>query len=369
MKKQKTTKTNRSTLALVITSLAFITLTACGDSSSSSAPQTSENAIAVFTSDFNTGELRFIGEDGEYTDEKISFIQDSKIFSVNGNLYVLERYGADNISMVKNGKVEFQVSLEDGANPSDLVAIDSKEGWLSQEGSTELLKIDLATGKTKKNVSLKNFVVKGNVSPNAVNLEILGDTLFVLMQRLDQFAATLPGLIAMFNANDGKLLDTISLKTPNPTSMTAYNGQLYVSTLGSYNSNYGTDADNKRGIEKISISKKSSELLVTGKDLGAGIYNMAVNPDKNIAYVTVYSEYGNAPLKAIDLESKKISAIKGINDAEGGMFFDSQKGLLYVGDRTAGSESLKIYDGKEVKTVTGNKVLPPYSIAPFSQVE
>ena len=121
-------------LALAFGLSSFVMFTACGDdSSSSSSPEENEGEElsltgAVFGSDYKTGELRWIDKDGKISEKSLSFHQDSKVLVDGADLYVLERMGADNISLVAPEKLDsdgekavvWQVSLDDGANPVDM---------------------------------------------------------------------------------------------------------------------------------------------------------------------------------------------------------------------------------------------------------
>jgi hypothetical protein len=87
-----------------------------------------------------------------------------------------------------------------------------------------------------------------------------------------------PGLLAMYKLSDGTLLDTIPLLTKNPMAVKVVKGNVYVGTQGEYNPvTWGIDADDNRGIEKIDLKNKKSELWVSGAELGGGVNLMEVN--------------------------------------------------------------------------------------------
>ena len=68
-------------------------------------------------------------------------------------------------------------------------------------------------------------------------------------------------------------------------------GEVYVATHGEYNAANGTDADDKRGIEKVNVSKKKSELYISGKDLGGGVASIAVEDGVIYAAIKIFTIY------------------------------------------------------------------------------
>ena len=177
-------------------------------------------------------------------------------------------------------------------------------------------------------------------TPYAADLEVSGDTLFAVFQRYevadDGYTSIFndPGLLAMFKLSDGTLLDTITLVTKNPMAVTVVKGNVYVGTQGEYNPvTWGIDADDNRGIEKVDLKNKKSELWVSGSQLGGGVYMMDVDKASGKAYVAVYRAYQDVPAVEVDLASKSVKTIDGIVDASGSIFYDSKAKLAYIGDR------------------------------------
>ena len=176
-------------------------------------------------------------------------------------------------------------------------------------------------------------------TPFAADLEVSGDTLFAVFQRYevgaDGFSAIFndPGLLAMYKLSDGTLLDTITLVTKNPQVVKVVNGNVFVGTQGEYNASWGIDADENRGIEKVDLKKKKSELWVSGTLLGGGVYMMDADPISGKAVVAVYKAYQNVPAAEVDLNDKSVKRIDGVVDASGGIYYDTKGELFYIGDR------------------------------------
>lgn len=356
-------------LMLATASSLALYMTACSDNSTSADDDPLKPAsVYVYGSDYKTGELRWVNEDG-VSDKSVQFFQDSKIVGVDDNLFVLERIGADNLSLVdaSENKVKWQVGLGDGANPSDVVKANKDEVWVALEGAAKFVKVAVKDGEITKTVKTKQFNQGKATTPDLVDFEVSGDTLFALFQRSENYTYPAPGLLALYKLNNGDLLDTIRLAKKNPKGMGFANGKLYVASHGEYNASYGTDADDARGIEVVDFSKKKTSMVVDGKKLGGGVSTFAVDPE-GTAYAAINKGYdenyaGNVPLVKVDLSKKSVSTIDGVSDVEGSLLFDDVDGILYIGDR--GSKGgLYSYEGKKVKKIDAPKdMLPVYNIA------
>lgn len=351
------------------------------EKSSSSSAEVVSGSVFVIGSDYKTGEIRWV-ENDSLSKKSLDIYQDTKLVTIDGKLYALERSGSDNVALIdtKSKKVSWEASLDDYSNPTDIVAAGKDEAWVALEGTDSFVKISLKDGKVVKTVKTTDFISKGGYSPNLADFEVSGDTLFAVFQRyISEYdsagnwtGTSYPkGLLAMYKLNDGALLDTIQLATSNPSAVKVVKGNVYVATMGAYNASYGTDADDERGVEKVDLSKKSSELYVSGKKIGAGVYNFVADYEAGVAYAVAYkgmdmTTYATeAPVVKVDLASGSVETIKGIDDAEGGLAIDAATGILYVGDRTYGAEAIYAYNGKEVTKVpsAAEKALAPYSIA------
>ena len=368
----------QSLLALAAAGLTF-GLMACGDdSSSSSGVDPEEEGVSltgvVFGSDYKTGELRWIDKDEKISEKSLSFYQDSKVIVNGSDLYVLERMGADNITRIDPSKLEsdgekavvWQVSLDDDANPVDM-AFSDEEAWVALQNADSLVKISTKDGKVSKSIKTGKFAYEGEKSPYVADIELNDGKLYVLIQRYTYDAATWTstyplGLLAIYDAKSGDLKDTVQLKAKNPAAMAFVDGTLYVASTGEYNAAGGTDADENRGIEKVDLEKKTSEIIVTGKTLGGGIYAFA--NEGSIAYVGIYKAWGDVPLSKVDLAKKEAKKIEGVADAEGSIAVAD--GIVFIGDRSMGDEKLLKYDGSKVSKLDNPKgALPAYSVALF----
>lgn len=207
------------------------------------------------------------------------------------------------------------------------------------ESSSSEAPVSSSSAEPESSSSVEPKVTYLANTPFAADLEVSGDTLFAVFQRYevgdDGFSAIFndPGLLAMYKLSDGTLLDTITLVTKNPQVVKVVNGNVFVGTQGEYNASWGIDADENRGIEKVDLNKKKSELWVSGTLLGGGVYMMDVDPISGKAVVAVYKAYQNVPAAEVDLNDKSVKRIGGVVDASGGIYYDRKGELFYIGER------------------------------------
>lgn len=358
-----------SSVAKSSSSVAKSSSSVAKSSSSVVISSSSEEVVTtyVFGSDYTTGELRWI-VDGKISAKSIQLNQDSKVISAGENIFVLERYGADNIVLIdqKGQKIKWQQSFETNDNPSDVVKASDTEVWVGLEGPNKIVKVAVADGKVTKTIKTDDFAKAEGQFANVVDLEVSGDTLFALFRRaVAGWPAGYPdpGLLAMYKLNDGTLLDTIRLAKVDPSAMAFVNGKLYVASAGQYDASGATLADDTRGIEVVDFAKKASTTVVDGTKLGGGISSFAVDAKNGIAYAAIYKNYGVVPLVQVDLSAKTVTSIAGVSDVEGSLAFDAATSSLYIGDRVYGSEAVYVYKaGKVSKLEAAAGVLPPYSI-------
>ena len=237
-------------------------------------------------------------------------------------------------------------------------SVSSKESSSSVEESSSSSEEESSSSVELKVTYLAN-------TPFAADLEVSGDTLFAVFQRYtpsdDGYTAIFNdnGLLALYKLSDGTLLDTIPLVTKNPSAVKVVKGNVYVATHGEYNTtSWGTDADDNRGIEKVDLKNKKSELWVSGAALGGGAALFEVNAKTGKGYVAINKYYGSVPVVEVDLASKTVKNIDGVTDATGGFFMDAS-GTLYIGDRgfidwntfEMGNMNVRVYDGTELTSM------------------
>ena len=209
-----------------------------------------------------------------------------------------------------------------------------------------------------------------STTPNLADLEVSGDTLFAIFQRQSaNYSIPTVGLLALYNRENGELLDTISLATKNPYAVKVAGGFAYVATAGEYDAT-SLPADANRGIEKVDLQKKSSSLFVSGTKLGGGAQDFVVNKNRDKGYVSVYKNFNNTIVVEIDFSTGSVKEIGNFKDASGSLEYDNENGLLYIGDRFLDYKTYEMhisvftYDGTTLDSLTDpeSEGRQPYSI-------
>jgi hypothetical protein len=354
----------------ILLAIFAISLFACSDRGSNSNPDeiTGNSLLLNFTSVYGqTGELRWMETDStKLLSDALLFDHDSKVFAHNGSIFVLES-GESNLSCldpetINDKSTILQKSLESGSFPYE-IAVAGNKGYITLNSAImdyiQVFDINTCVPSEKINLPISGA--------NASAIKARNDTLLILLQRLENYDATKPGLLVRINANTKTLIDTIQLKLYNPNSAVLSGEKLYVSSQRYNQLDYSIDLE-KSGIEVVNLASGISEILFTGTQLGGGANNIALDENSQILYVSVYVDYGDEPVKPINLNSKSIGiALPDIIDSFGGLAFDSESKKLFVGDRSLNSSGLKIYnavskvtttavDGKDIK-------IPPTSLA------
>lgn len=243
-----------------------------------------------------------------------------------------------------------------------------KKDASSSSAKEESSSSELSSSSSVESSSSTVPVTYLSTTPNLADLEVSGDTLFAIFQRqAADYTIPANGLLALYNAQSGELLDTITLATKNPSMVKVANGNVYVATAGEYDASYS--ADEKRGIEKVDLKSKTSKLFVSGTKLGGGAQDFVVTPNGK-GYASVYKSYGNTIVVEIDLATGKVKEIDGIKDASGSLDYDAASGLLYIGDRFMDYNTYEMninvftYDGDTLMPLTDpeSEGRQPYSI-------
>ena len=351
---------NRKILALLTAASFAMFFSACGDdnSSSSSGPEiTCEDT-----------------DDCLDEDENLSSSEDEEPASSSS-----KKDDAKSSSSVKEDKSSSSEAKDDSSSSektesssSETPASSSSENVSSssEEATDSSSSEEPAESSSSEEVKPVEYA---NTTPNLADLEVSGDTLFAVFQRQNaDYTITHNGLLAMYKLSDGTLLDTIQLATQNPSAVKVAGGNVYVATAGAYDASYNLPADDKRGIEKVDLKKKTSSLFISGTKLGGGVQDFVVDKKNNMGYATVYYGYGSVAVAEIDLATGSVMTLPDFADASGSLEFDESTSTLYVGDRfmdwNTGDMHIGVfkYKGGLVEAVSdaeeGLEVRQPYSI-------
>ncbi len=346
---------------------ALLSLSACGSDSTGSGNDSDETAstglLLDFATDYASGELRWMSLDSSsLAIGSMPFNSDSRIAVHGKNLFVLERYGSDNVNCIDLSHIGEpsavrQVELEDGANPYD-AAVAGGKGWLALWGVNYVQAFDTSSCALGIKIDLSAYGQTGEVGPHAAVAVASGDTLMVLLQRLKAYEPDKSGLLVRIDARTSSVLDTISLLYRNPVAAIVREGKLIVASSGSLMGASTLDAT--RGVEIVDLATKTTRSLADGVALGGGASAIALDSKQGVLYVSVFAAYKNQPVKPVNLSTGMVgAALPNVADSFGELAFDSVTARLFIGDRTYGSEALRVYEGGVLTALQASGALAP----------
>ena len=275
----------RSTFRRIVPILVAGLLAGCSNDSAVYAPSipTDESAYVV-TTDFSTGSLAAIDLDTRVATPNLAAIHsDAAIRVFNGLIYVVNRFGQDNIQVIDPGSgfaTIRQFSTGNGSNPQDIAFASASKAYVSRYGSASLLIVDPRTGNDRGVISLAGMADADGI-PEMAHMAIVWPWLFVACQRLTNFAAVNTSVIAVIDTRTDELVDRelltpgiqgITLTGRNPISGFAYDAsrqELLIACAGAFGVADG-------GIERIDASTpRSFGYAITEAQIGGDVLDVA----------------------------------------------------------------------------------------------
>ena len=322
------TMANRSGLAL----LGLLALSAC---SSSDTPTT--------TVDMNTSSFAFAStrasDYSAYRVDRISLTNgntvvgsypatssDSVITTDGKDVYQIGRFGTDTITRfdpVDTSITDYQYSVnQDGdasANPQAIAFLSSAKAYVTRYGSNALWIInpDATSEEAFKIGEIDLSAYDDDGIPNMTNAIIVGNKLFVLLERLEGFVPSKVAYLAVIDTETDTEIQTnqgsdglagIELSVVNPTAL-QYNettGEIYVVGRGNYFENSAVTTDfHSGGIEVIDPdSYEHSVLLDDGTDAdNQGYFVDAEIVNASSGYLLTYASFGVTTLRTFNPKS------------------------------------------------------------------
>jgi hypothetical protein len=292
-----------------------------------------------------------------------------------GRVYVVNRFGADNIQVLDPANdfaTLLQFSVGNGTNPQDIAVVSASKAYVTLLNADYLLVVNPATGAPLDSIPLVDFADADGI-PEATKLIVYGERLFVALQRLFAFAPTAYSSVAVVDLTTDTVVDAdpvepgaqaIRLSGRNPVSDFAVDpssGRLLIATAAAYGVN---DDGGVEGIDPAALTTtgfETTEALLGGEvndiAVGAGGERFAVrsgfnfdDPSAVVGYATdtglvAQTVYATAGFSLGDIET---------ND----------RGELWVCDRTFASPGLRVFAVSDGAAIAGpiDVGLPPFDI-------
>ncbi len=279
-----------------------------------------QNRAFALTSDFVTGSLSVVDLDTRNVTKDVASVgPDAVPRFYDGLLYVVNRYGGDNIQVIDpahNYATIRQFSVGNGSNPQDIAFVSPTKAYVSRYGSADLLIVNPSdpAGLPTKTISLAAFADADGL-PEMARMALLGPYLFVACQRLTNFQPVNESVIVVVNAEADTVVDidpatpgpqAIPLQSRNPVTALAIQPAspqgsqlLYLGTVGVYG-----DLDGLvEGIDPVALHGASR--IVSEADLGGDIAVVGwSSPTRGFA---VAGDFNAQRLVAWDAETRAVT--------------------------------------------------------------
>lgn len=244
--------------------------------------QAAQTRAFVFQTDYTTGSLSThdLATRTAHCDVA-SVNSDASLRWYGGLLYVVNRFGADNIQVVDpaTGATLRQFSVGNGANPHDIAFASPTKAYVTRFDSNDLWVVNPATGAHTGTVTLAAFA-DADGSPEMDRMIMVGPLLFVSLERIDRnhgYGPADTALVAVVDTRADTLVDcdpgrpgvqAIALQLRNPFTTFQFDpatSRLLIGCVGAFGVQDG-------GIERVDpVNLVSDGVAITEAALGGDV--------------------------------------------------------------------------------------------------
>ena len=356
----------------------------------------------VTTTDYETGNFATINLDDQSVKKyEIALSSDAVAKTINDKIYVINRYGQDNITIYSPPNFStppIQFSTGDRSNPHDIVLSSSDKAYITLYEKNYLLVVNPNTKEELKKIDISSFADSDGI-PEADQMVIVNGILYVTLQKLDRFNYYQPagkGQILMIDTVSDTILGSVLLTGQNPYDINYQNStnKLVVSEVGKFYDlpDGGIETVDLNGClswhdvidtydayvsgqtawpEVITCYNEYTRQGVSGfilseEDLGGDISDFVMKPLSSQGYIIVTDVDSNTSIVSFDIEQAvKLKDI--LNPKKGFIYSGIALGddKLLVGDRLSSNPGVRIIStltDEEITTKPINTGLPPFSI-------
>ncbi len=336
-------------------------------------PESGDRQVFAIATDFDTGSFATVALDDRgvspvSAQRRVHSDAVPRVFG--GLVYVVNRFGADNIQVLDPGRdfeTRFQCSTGNGSNPHDIAFVDAQKAYVSLYQETDLLIVNPSAASDCSDfvlgrVDLSAFADKDGI-PEMDQMAIVGGKLYVALQHLDRnnfFQPAEAGEIAIVDVATDAVEGSITLSGTNPVESTkglpVSGDSLVLGETGSFGVNDG-------GIERVDLgSGQAQGFFITDADLGGDITDFALVSDRLGYAVVSLPDFTSALVSfdPLDRTSRVIAGSDFLSDIE-----LDDRGEIYAADRTLTAPGLRVFrteDGAELTPAPLPLGLPPFEL-------
>ena len=264
---------------------------------------------------------------------------DPAIRRIGDELFVINRFGGDNITILEADTLALvdQIGTGAGSNPQD-VAVVGNTLYVAALGADSLLVIDRAAPQTVGEIDLSTLDDDG--FPDCVSAFAVGTRVFVACALLDNFAADVPGKLVVIDTSDDSVEHAIDLPSRNPVGWFFEDGAaLYLATVPDYQ-------DYTEGclVEVTTAATPAATCAITNDSVDGYVSKLAHAGDRvwgiRFAYDAEFN--GSGDLVPVDLGGGTIGTPL---DAAGVLASDlvGCGAHVHVADKATGAQGIRVY--------------------------
>lgn len=334
-------------------------------------PQTAQRSAFVVGTDFQSGGFATVALDPPHAVSALraTIHSDASPRVADGGLYVVNRFLGDSLQRLdpESGfDTLWQCSTGNGSNPQDVAVLDATKGYITRLAERTLLTFNPSTSANCADfqtgeIDLSPFA-DADGFPEMDQMAIVGDVLYVSLQRLANFAPAGPGKIVGIDTSTDRVVRDITLTAGNPFASTkglvVRDGAILVAEVGSFGVLDG-------GIEHVDLTThQAGGFLITEEALGGDINDFVVVSD-DLGYAIISAPNFTTSLVRFDLRAGALTGtvlreVEFVADIE-----LNDRGELYVLDRAFTNPGVRIFraaDATELTTAPINIGLPPFQV-------
>ncbi len=326
----------------------------------------------VTATDYQTGAFATIGLDAPRTVRPTSpssqLSSDPVARRSNGMVYVVNRFGTDTIRLLDPAQdyvTRFECSTGSGSNPNDIALASATKAYVPLFARKNLLVVNPSaradcTDFVIDSVDLSPLADADGI-PDMNQAAVVGDYVYVSLQRLGNFMPTGPGALAIVDTRTEELAGSIELTAANPFAetkgLTVDGSSLLVSEVGYFGVNDG-------GIERVDLASRTAQgFIITEAAIGGDITDFVVVSEHR-GYALVSDQNFMVSLVAFDpaagTRTSTVTVPGSLSDIE-----LNSRGELFAADRSIVRPGVRIFqvsDGSELTSQPISVGLPPATI-------
>lgn len=338
-----------------------------------------DDQALVYSTDFATADYSSMDTSAPFgRDINLGAACADAVARAHGNLvYLVGRFGCNNIQVVDPGngfQTILQFSTGPGTNPHDIELCAPDKAYVSLYDADSLLIVHPTTGAALGSVDLSMFSDDDGL-PEADEMVLVGDRLFVALQRLDRnqgYAPTNPSFVAVIDCTTDEVIDVdpdadgvqaIELSGRNPFGELRYDrlrGKIVVAETGAFGMLDG-------GVEFIDpVALQAGGFFIDESELGGDLNAARLYVDCT-GYAIITDALFNTQLVRFDRCNGTLTEVclttPGFNLSD---LEISTDGLVFVADRDLIAPGIRVYDAPTCTEITGSPLgvgIPPQDIA------